>query len=205
MTHSILKLALIAAVGALATLAGCQTASTLSKKADGDWSGTPVRFDKKTNVDGTFTPVFRFVRQGNSNGGDFSIAADLSVTMPVNAPIDSLGTSAVSATAAGMATVRGTWYASDDDEIELTYDMSTLVINMDPEVTFELANIWTSTDTPTERTVSEAVKRAFVKQMTDAMSLTLQKLDDLDDVNIKENLMSCEFLKQKHTLNRIFD
>lgn len=205
MTHSLMKSSLIALAGCLVALAGCQTASSLSKKVEGDWSGTPIRFDKKTEVDGTFTPVFRFERRGNSPGGDFTLSARVSVTMPVNAPIDSLGTSAVSATAAGLATVSGTWHASDIDEIDLTYDMSTMVVNMDPDVTFELANIWTSADTPTVRTVPDAVKKAFVKQMTDAMTYTLRKLDDLDDVSIKENLMSCEFLKQDHTLNRVFD
>lgn len=205
MKNSFFKFSLIAVIGVLATLAGCQTASMLSKKVEGDWSATPIRFDKKTGVDGTFTPVFRFQRQGDTRGGDLTVSANLSVTLPVNAPIDSLGTTAVSATAAGTASVRGTWRATDDDEIELTYDMSTLVVNFDPDVQFELANIWASTDVPTERSVSTAVKNAFVKKMTEGMTSSLHNLDDIDDISIKDNLMSCKFLKEKRSLNRVFD
>lgn len=205
MKHSLLKLTLIAIVGTIAALAGCQTASILSKKVVGDWSGTPIRFSKKTDVNGEFTPIFRFVRNGNTAGGDLELSAQLSVMMPVNAPIDSTGTSAVSATAAGIATVRGSWYASDDDEIDLRFDMSTLVVNMDPDVQFEFANIWTSTDMPEGYTVPEPVKRAFVKQMSDAMIYTLQRLDDLDDVHVKDNLLTAKFLGQKQTLSRIYD
>lgn len=205
MKNSWLNFTLIALVGTLATLAGCQTASLLSKKVEGDWSGTPVRFAKKTDVTGTFTPVFRFERQGDSKGGDLIMSAQLAVTMPVNAPIDSLGTTAVAATAAGLATVRGTWFASDDDEIQLHFDYSTLVVNMDPDVQFELANIWTANDTPSERTVPDAVKKAFVKQMTDGMNAMLHRLDELDDIRIKNDLMTCKFLKEHHTLSRVFE
>lgn len=205
MKHSWFKFALIGVVGMILTVAGCQTASSLAKDVEGDWSGNTVRFSKKSDINGDFTPTFRFSRQGNSKGGALELMAQLSVMMPVNAPIDSAGTSAVSATAAGMATVRGTWFASDDDEIDLRFDMSTLVVNMDPDVQFELANIWTSTDTPTERTVPEAVKKAFVKQMTDAMTYTLQRLDELDDVHVKDNLMTAKFLGQRQTMSRIYD
>ncbi|MCM1310623.1 MAG: hypothetical protein NC301_06320 [Bacteroides sp.] len=205
MNNSVLKFALIALVASFAVVAGCQTASMLSKKVEGSWSGNATRFSKKTDINGEFTPTFRFIRNGGTNGGELELTAQIAVMMPVNAPIDSIGTSAVSATAAGLATVRGSWIASDDDEIDLRFDLSTLVIDMDPDVQFELANIWTSSDVPTERTVSDAVKKAFVKQMTDAMTYTLMRLDDLDDVSIKDNLMSAKFLGQKQTLTRIFN
>lgn len=199
------KLSLIMLIAGLATLAGCKTATSLAKEIDGDWSGTPMRMDKKVVSDGTFTPVFRFVRSRSQAGGDFEMSAQLSVMMPVNAPIDSTGTSAVSATAAGIATVRGVWQADDEDEIKLTFDMSTLVINMDPDVEFELANIWTSSDVPSTRTVAEPVRRAFVKQMTDGISAACRQLDDIDDIHIRDNVMTCKYLGSRQTLTRIFE
>lgn len=200
-----LKFSLIALTAALATLAGCRTATSLAREVEGDWSGTPLRMTKKVVADGTFTPVFRFVRAESQPGGEFELSAQLSVTMPVNAPIDSLGTTAVSATASGLATVRGVWSADDDDEIDLTFDLATLVINMDPDVQFELANIWAATDVPTSRTVAEPVKKAFVEQMTEGMTDVVRRLDDIDDIHVKENLMSCKFLGSKQTLNRVFE
>lgn len=199
------------AIAALALLAGvvgltsCRNASSLAKEINGDWSGTPVRFAKKTMVDGSFTPVFRFEQNGSQAGGNLELSAQISVTLPVNAPIDSAGTTAVSATAAGLATVRGSWVATDDDEVKLTFDMATLNIDIDPDVQFELADIWTSTDVPTVRTVSDAVTRTFLKEMNLGMTTALQKMDELDDIKIQDNLMKCEFLDSHQTLNRVYD
>ena len=195
MTNSV-RFSLIAVVAALAALAGCETPGRLAKNVEGDWSGTPVRFDKKIPVNGEFTPVFSFVRASNRAGGEMTLSARLSVMMPVNAPIDSIGTTAVSATAAGLATVRGTWEADGDDDIDLAFDLSTLVINMDPEVEFELANVWASGDVPTQRTVSEAVKKSFVKQMRDAMTSALHD---------KGTKMTCKFADVRQTLNRVYN
>lgn len=200
-----LKFSLIALTAILATLAGCRTAASLARQAEGDWSGTPLKMDKKTVADGTFIPMFRFERSESQSGGQMEFSAQMSVTMPVNAPIDSLGTTAVSATASGIATARGVWTADDDDELKLTFDLSTLVINMNPEVEFELANIWTSTDVPTSRNVSEPVRRAFIAQMTDGITKALRDLDDIDDIHIDQNLMTCKFFGSRQTLNRVFD
>lgn len=206
MTNSV-RFSLIAVVAALAALAGCETPGRLAKNVEGDWSGTPVRFDKKIPVNGEFTPVFSFVRASNRAGGEMTLSARLSVMMPVNAPIDSIGTTAVSATAAGLATVRGTWEADGDDDIDLAFDLSTLVINMDPEVEFELANVWASGDAPTQRTVSEAVKKSFVKQMRDAMTSALHEMDDIDDIKFidKGTKMTCKFADVRQTLNRVYN
>lgn len=204
MKKLLLKLSCVLALGTCAALTACDDASSLAKKIEGEWSGNAMRVDRKLADEMTMTPVFRFERQGSSSGGELTVVAQLSVMMPVNAPIDSLGTSAVSATAAGLASVRGSWRATDDDDIDLTFDMSTLDITMDPDVEFELANVWTASDTPTTRTVGEPVRRAFVKQMTDGMTATLKRLDDIDDIHINKenNSLTCKFLKQKQTLTR---
>ncbi len=195
-----LKIAVMLALVGGTALTACNGAASLGRKVEGEWSGSTMRVDRKLADEMTMTPTFRFAK-----GGELTMVAQLGVMMPVNSPIDSLGTSAVSATAAGMATVRGTWRATDDDDIDLTFDMSTLDITMDPDVEFELANVWTASDVPTTRTVSEPVRRAFVKQMTEGMTSTLSKLDELDDVRIDKSgkLMTAKFLKTKQTLSRV--
>ncbi|MDE7334881.1 MAG: hypothetical protein K2N10_01035 [Muribaculaceae bacterium] len=200
MKKTMMKIAVLSALVAATALTACDGAASLGRKIEGEWSGTPMRVDRKLADEMTMTPTFRFAK-----GGELTVVAQLAVMMPVNAPIDSLGTSAVSATAAGMATVRGTWRATDDDDIDLIFDLSTLDITMDPDVEFELANVWTASDTPSTRTVSEPVRRAFVKQMTEGMTNTLRKLDDLDDVRVDKSgtFMTAKFLKTKQTLSRV--
>lgn len=196
---------MIALVVGIASLVGCKTSGRLAQEIEGDWSGTPIQFNKKLMINGSYTPVVRFERNGEQAGGAVEFSAQLSVTMPVNAPIDSAGTTAVSATAAGLATVRGRWEVHDADEVKLTFDMSTLVVDMDPDVQFELANIWTSGDAPLTQRVSDAATKAFVKQMTEGITAELEKLDEIDDIRIKENLMRCEFLDKERTFNRVFE
>ncbi len=200
MKKTMLKIAVMLALVGGTALTACNGAASLGRKVEGEWSGSTMRVDRKLADEMTMTPTFRFAK-----GGELTMVAQLGVMMPVNSPIDSLGTSAVSATAAGMATVRGTWRATDDDDIDLTFDMSTLDITMDPDVEFELANVWTASDVPTTRTVSEPVRRAFVKQMTEGMTSTLSKLDEFDDVRIDKSgkLMTAKFLKTKQTLSRV--
>lgn len=202
MKKTIMKIAVLLTLAGGAALTACDGAASLGRKIEGEWSGSPMRVDRKLADDLTMTPTFRFEK-----GGGLTVIAQLSAMMPVNSPIDSLGTSAVSATAAGMATVRGTWRATDDDDVDLVFDMSTLDVTMDPDVEFELANIWTSGDVPTTRTVSDPVRRAFVKQMTDGFANTLRRLDELDDVHVDKsgNQLTAKFLKTKQTLVRVVD
>lgn len=164
-----------------------------------------MRFSKTTDINGEFTPTFRFERQGDSNGGDLTMSIPLSVMMPVNAPIDSLGTTPISATAAGIATIRGSWIASDDDEVDLRFDMSTLVVDMDNDIEFEYANVWASADTPSIQTVPDAVKKAFTKQMNDAVTFEIQRINKLDDISIKDNALTCKLFDQHLTLTRIYE
>lgn len=200
-----LKFSSMFIIVAVAAFIGCTTASDMARQVAGQWSGTTQQFEKKTMIDGSFTPTFRFDRVEGQNGGAMTMTAMVSVTMPVDAPVDSEGTTAVSATASGLATVSGTWNIDDVDEIEITYDMSTLVIDVDRDVTFEWANVWTSTDQPTERTVPEAAYKAFEKQMREGMTASLKKLDELDHIKCEDGMMTCNYLGSRQTLHRIFE
>lgn len=200
-----LKFSTMILIVAVASFMGCTTSSDLAERVTGQWSGTTMEFKKKTMINGSFTPTFRFDRTESQSGGAVSMTAMVSVTMPVDAPIDTLGTTAVSATASGLATVSGTWEAEDGDEVKLHFDMSTLVVDVDPDVNFELANVWTSTDVPTERTVPAAVYKSFEKQMTEGLTSSLKRLDEIDDIQVKDGLMTCKYLGKPQTLHRIFE
>lgn len=180
-------------------LTACSMSSKLANDLPGEWSGTPMHFDHEARVDGTFTPVFTF-----TEGGKVTLKAATSLTMPVNAPIDREGTTAVSATATGFFTVDGTWKADDRDEIKLRFNMRNLRLVMNPEVNYQLATMWTDTDTPTLRTAPENVMKAFERETLKAVTITLRELDDIDDIRISNGQMTCEFIDTHTTLSRIF-
>lgn len=206
MKHFLLKLfcVLLLAACAVSTFTSCDSPGRLASRVAGEWSGAPMRVDRKLANEMTLIPVFRF-QPGSKKGGEVTLLARVSVMMPVNAPIDSTGVTAVSATASGLATVRGTWRATDDDEIDLAFDPATIDVTMDPDVEFELADVWTSNDVPTTRTVSEAVRKAFVKQMSEGFSTTVRALGEIDDIRLSKpyDQMSCKFLKHRQTLKRL--
>lgn len=198
----LLTLSAIALLSALAGITSCKSDKSTAAQVAGEWCGTPVRMDRNTVDDGTFTPVFSFQLDKGARGGAVTLSAQLSVTMPVNAPVDSLGASVVSATAAGQAVATGTWRVDDGDEVKLIFNPSTLKVTFDPDVQFEVADVFTNYDVPEGATVPNAVKRAFVDRMTRGMQKALTELDELDDIHIEGVTMKCKMLGSRRILSR---
>lgn len=193
----------LAIVGSIAFITSCESPERLASRLEGAWSGVPERFDKEIVGDGTYTPVYEFTRPDKRPEGNVTLAAQVSVTMPVNAPVDSLGTSPVSATAAAMATVSGIWIADDDDEVKIAFDPSTLTITMDPDVQFEIADLFTSYDTDSVATVPTPVMKSFQEQIRKGMNDVISHINEFEDVNFKgEAMMTCKIQKRRLTLSR---
>lgn len=202
---NVIKLSVLAFIAIVVSLVGCESPGRLASKVEGDWSGTPIRFNRKMPVSGEMTPLFHFERSGSRSGGTMTVSADVAVMMPVNAPIDSAGVAAVSATASGIATVTGVWEADDDNDIDLVFDLSTLTITLNPLVEFELADMWSANDVPVAHRVSDAVQKTFAKQMKRAVTQTLRDMDKLKDIKFvnSDSLMVCKFAGSKQMLHRI--
>lgn len=184
-----MALSLLSVVAAVAFTTACESPTRLASKIEGTWSTSPQRFDKEIVGQGTYTPVFQFTRSDRRPEGSVVISAQLSVTMPVNAPVDSLGAAPVSATAAGLATISGIWTADDDDELKIALDPSTLDITMDPDVQFAIADVFTDYDTDSISKVSPQVMRAFAEEARRGMTDVISRINELDDIDFQSDAM----------------
>ena len=193
----------IVVVATLGYVTACDSPSRLASQIAGAWSGTSVRFDKKTVSDGTYTPVYEFTRAGAANEGTVTMTAQVSVTLPINAQVNAEGAAPVSATAAAVATVNGVWHADDDDEIKIAFDPATLKVDVDPDVQFAVADVFTNFDTDESSTVAPQVLKAFSDQVTRGMNDVITRTHEFDDIHFtSDDMMTAKIHKTRQTFVR---
>lgn len=181
----------------------CESPSRLASKIEGLWSGTSERFDKQIVSDGTYTPVYEFSRSDRRPDGVVTLSAQVSVTMPINSQVSAEGTAPVSATAAALATVSGTWFADDDDELKIAFDPSTLTVTMDPDLQFAIADVYTNFDTDSVATVPAPVMKAFSEQIRRGMNDVISKVHEFDDIHFNtDDMMTAKVAKTRRTFTR---
>lgn len=184
-----MALSVLTVAAAVTFSTACESPTRLASKLEGTWSTSPQRFDKEIVGQGTYIPVLEFSREDKRPEGTVIISTQLSVTMPVNAPVDSMGAAPVSATAAGLATISGVWTADDDDQVKIALDPSTLDITMDPDVQFAIADVFTDYDTDSVSRVSPQVMRAFAEEARKGMTDVISRLNELDDIDFQSDVM----------------
>lgn len=190
-------------VATLGYVTACDSPSRLASKIAGTWSGTSVRFDKKAVGDGTYTPVYEFTRAGASNEGSVTMTAQVSVTLPINSQINAEGTAPVSATAAAVATVSGVWHADDEDEIKIAFDPATLKVDVDPDIQFAIADVFTDFDTDSVATVTPRIMKAFSDQVSRGMNDVITQTHEFDDIHFtSDNMMTAKIHKTRQTFVR---
>lgn len=109
----------------------------------------------------------------------------------------------VSLTASGYATVSGKWTATSSEAVEITLDMSTLVVNVDPEAVLISTNISDDVDNAVTEQLrpqfAKSVRNQLLKAATERYS-GVMKLNDvriIDDTTLKFKLN-----KNPYTLTR---
>lgn len=201
--YVIFTLLTIMVVGTICVITACDSPARLASKVVGSWTGVPTHFNKKEVGLGTFTPTLEFTRQGSTTGGTVLLTAPCSATMPINAAVDLQGNDPVSATASALVTVSGVWTAHDDDELTIAFDPATLVVTMDPDVQFEVANVMTATDTPQSGQVSAAVMNSFRQQIKRGMNYVMAHTTELDDITFPSaSILRCEIGNHHATFSR---
>lgn len=184
-----MAISVLSVAAAVAFSTACESPTRLASRIDGTWSTSPEKFNKEVVGQGTYIPVLEFSRPDKRPEGAVILTAQLSITMPVNAPLDSMGAAPVSATAAGMATISGIWTANDDDEVKIALDPATLDITMDPDVQFAIADVFTDYDTDSVSAVSPQVMRAFAEQARQGMTDVIAHFNELDDIKFQSDAM----------------
>lgn len=195
---------LIAALG-LTSRNGKSEKAKLADSMTGSWNSAPERImtsDHKatTTVERTLT----FVSDESSNtGGNVDGAVKFSVLTGTR--LQAAEVQPISVTATGTASVSGRWEAIDDDEILVTWDFTTLKVNVDPDAVDLDYDIATETDSETLQTLKPSV----VKSISSAISAAIPtevfnfgKIDDIGFIN-QSSSMKCEIGHKDYIFQKV--
>ncbi len=174
-----------------------------AKEIPGVWQGTPEMFVDNSASTATIIDTFDFapvVETPNS-----TLTGNVTVTGMVSTTTQLVGDSAfiepLTLTVSAHTTISGTWTVTDDDEITLALDPSSLTVDVDPDAV--LAN---DSSLPLGSPAIDSIKPAACKNIEQSIRAALTarytSMRKFDDVKVKGQLLKYEFNNQDFTLTR---
>ena len=212
-----MKMIIGAALLSIAGLTSCDNTARLSGNVEGTWHAPETNMILKKDHGGHYdsgaagrhvndrtlacAPTITFTRTQGTKGGDITIVANYTMTMPV-ALTDTVLSAPVNATVSGTANASGTWMAKDDDEIAVTLDATRTDVTVDPSsLTLSYATL---TDSPAAGL--EAIKARVQANVASAVSQAIRqstaRLHEFDDVKVAGSNMKLEIGKTKLMFTR---
>lgn len=178
-------------------LSSCNEKKSLADKLAGTWISAPERIaTDDTRATTTVTATLTFTTDVNTNpGGNVSAAADFSILTGTEAQAAAI--QPISVSASGKAYVTGRWEAVDNDEIMVTWDYSTLKVDVAPEAVEMEYDVMTSETEPVDVFLKSRVAKSISSTMTTALSTGLFRSGKIDDIEFSNNgsTMTCETSK----------
>lgn len=211
------KMIIGAALLSIAGLTSCDNTARLAGNVEGTWRAPETNMILKKDHGGHYdsgaagrhvndrtlacAPTITFTRTQGTKGGDITIVANYTMTMPV-ALTDTVLSAPVNATVSGTANASGTWMAKDDDEIAVTLDATRTDVTVDPSsLTLSYATL---TDSPAAGL--EAIKARVQANVASAVSQAIRqstaRLHEFDDVKVAGSNMKLEIGKTKLMFTR---
>lgn len=193
---------MFAAVSLLLAVAGCSSAYNLAQKLLGAWSSVPERLIDTDASSATIIETYAFTPLDSVKaGGLIQLTSLMSVTGAVQGT-PGISTP-VSLTASGYATVSGKWTATSSEAVEITLDMSTLVVNVDPEAVLISTNISDDVDNALTEQLRPQFARSVRSQLLKAATERYSGVMKLSDVKIiDDTTLKFKLNKNPYTLTR---
>ncbi|WP_304973634.1 hypothetical protein [uncultured Duncaniella sp.] len=117
-------------------------------------------------------------------------------------PGDSSIIQPISLTAAAKVTAQGSWVATDDDEISLTIDPTTIEISIDPQAVVLETSLLNGEDEDVASTLKPDVVERVKKQIARIVTVKYLDLKHFDDIKIKDGRMKYEVGKEHFIMSR---
>lgn len=194
---------LVAVLGTITAVSSCSKYDRFS----GTWQSTPERLtsipdaaDATSTMTIDFAPDVRDTKQGVA---DFSAVIEITKALPASPDIlDSPYETNITATASINA--RYVFEKGDDDDIILSFDPSTLKVNVDPAgVTFS-ENMLSQTERPVIDSLTTAVADEWRVTITAAIREEFMKYKKIEDIKVHHgDMMSCEVEHRDLTFRRV--
>lgn len=182
---------LIAALAIASVMTSCTSDETrLAKNIQGTWSGASQRIDNGFESTSSYIPIVTFIKDVDRDGGTVTIDAMVSMTSAAQGT-DRIMTP-ITVTAAANATIKGTWRATDDDEIYITLEPGTMVVNIDPSGVVLNENVIDGATESEADSIAPGAVASIKRTMTGMLHRTFLDIHKIDDIKIKNDIMECE-------------
>lgn len=193
-------LQLIPAVALLVMACSCDSKSKLANDINGTWASSPDRLADNNGSSASIIRILEFDKLPDQAGGTLVMSGLVSVNsgIPQSGEINM----PISYTASGVATITGQWTVIDDDEIAVVLDGTTLKVDVDPQGVVLDYNVLSGTSAPDTTAIKPALAEMVKKVITNGVQTQFFNAKKIDDIKIKDNMMSCEIDDHDITLRR---
>lgn len=181
-------------------MSSCDSRQTLAKEVNGSWSASPDRITETQTMSTGVIRIIDFVKKPSEAGGELIMSALVSVSSQL--PMTDSVAQPVSMTASGVATVRGSWAAHDDDEIVIVLDAETFNVQVDSSAVVLTSNFLFNEKTADMAQLKPGAIEMVKNQITESVRDDFFSIRKIDDIKIHDNMMSCEINNVDFTLRR---
>lgn len=182
-------------------LTACSEESRLAKQVTGSWASSPERIADPSAISASMVRILDFVKDSDSAGGQLVMSGLITVNSTVNATSPTINTP-ISYSASGVATVQGEWAAHDDDEIILMLDPATFNLQVDPQAVVLDYNLIDGNSQATTDSLKPALMTELRAQMRRMVETQFFNAGKIDDIKVKDGMMSCEIDDRDVTFRR---
>lgn len=199
---------------AAAVVVLCLAACSRLANIEGTWNGAPVRYEQPTapgavgsdgtvatNVSTQIATNMTFVPDAQKSGAgtvEFMSNVDVINTVPFEGKLVDPFEINIGAT----AVCTGTYHFEDQDDIVIAIDPASIKVDIDPQAVNYSENIATGQDAAQTDSLRPALVRQYTRQLLLLMKDYYSKITRIDDIKVKDGIMSCEINDRDLTFRR---
>lgn len=191
----------LSALAVMLSFSGCDEKTKLANNIQGTWEASPEKLTTPSDIaSANMIKIFDITTVPGKSEGTIDVTGLVSFVSPVPSGSDVLQN--VSVSTSGIISAKGTWNAIDDDEIMVFVDPKSLEVTVDTAAVELKYDILTTQDLSELTSLKPAVAEHVKHQIMIVAGSKITGINKIDDIKIKDNMMSCEIGKQDMTFRR---
>lgn len=174
-----------------------------AKEIPGTWQGTPETFSDNSAITATIIDTYEFLPAAMT--ANETLSGTVTVTGMVNTTTQIVGDSALieplGLSASARTSISGTWTVIDDDEIALSFDPQSLVVEVDPDAVVANNNPM-ALSSPAVDSIRPDLCKTIEHGIRVALTARYASMRHMDDVKIKGALLKYEYDNEDFVLTK---
>lgn len=174
-----------------------------AKEIPGTWQGTPETFSDNSAITATIIDTYEFLPAAMT--ANETLSGSVTVTGMVNTTTQIVGDSALieplGLSASARTSISGTWTVVDDDEIALSLDPQSLVVEVDPDAVVANNNPL-ALSSPAVDSIRPDLCKTIEHGIRVALTARYASMRHMDDVKVKGALLKYEYNHEDFVLTK---